>query len=610
VNYSKKFSQFYAKALPILKIFSKKDQKYFIYIIIVQGLVALMDLIGIFLVGIVGSLITSYLVGVNLNSFLLSFFELVGLRSYSQKLLIIYFSVFIVLFFVLKTIFSIYINRKILLFYAKKQKDFSVSLYSKVLDSSYAWLKTQNTERIYSAIAAGADAIFMRLVGNLILIISDVLLLILILMFLIVINPIASFSTFVYFFLIALFLQKKIGRQAMDYGSIHTESSMESHRNLNIMLSSFKEIFVMNKKIYFRNKFEDSENLKSASTAKSIWIQQLPKYIFEIGLTLGIFLLSFSLLITSVNNITTLALFIVASGRLVPALFRIQSGIFNVASGYSNALVAAEFLNNLQLREGIDSREFGEDLKNPPSIELQSLSFRFSDSKNYLFKNISINIASGEIVAFVGGSGSGKTTLVDLILNIYVPSEGRIVIRDGVKAITPGAINNISYVPQNPLIFRGTVLENIIFGSDYKEVNRKSLDYAIKSANLEDLIRRLPDGINTELTNVGGILSGGEKQRIAIARALYLKPKLLVIDEGTSSLDYTSENLITQTLMALKEQVTIIIIAHRITTIRNVNNIYFMGNGKIMGVGNYSSLQKAVPEFKNWVQQLTSDTSI
>ena len=210
MRYLKKFSQFYEKALPILEIFPKKDQKYFIYIIIVQGFVALMDLIGIFLVGIVGSLITSYLVGVNLNSFLLSFFELVGLRSYSQKLLIIYFSVFIVLFFVLKTIFSIYINRKILLFYAKKQKEFSVSLYSKVLDSSYAWLKTQNTERIYSAIAAGADAIFMRLVGNLILIISDVLLLILILMFLIVINPIASFSTFVYFFLIALFLQKKI----------------------------------------------------------------------------------------------------------------------------------------------------------------------------------------------------------------------------------------------------------------------------------------------------------------------------------------------------------------------------------------------------------------
>jgi ABC-type bacteriocin/lantibiotic exporter with double-glycine peptidase domain len=135
------------------------------------------------------------------------------------------------------------------------------------------------------------------------------------------------------------------------------------------------------------------------------------------------------------------------------------------------------------------------------------------------------------------------------------------------------------------------------------------LDYAIKSANLDELIKRLPEGVNTELNTVGGILSGGEKQRIAIARALYLKPKFLVIDEGTSSLDYTSEDFITQTLMSLEGKVTIIIIAHRITTIKKVKNIYFMGNGKILGVGNYTSLQKSVPEFENWAQQINSNTS-
>ena len=169
------------------------------------------------------------------------------------------------------------------MFYARKQKDFSVSLYSKVLDSSYVWLKRQNTERIYYAITDGADAIFMRLVGNLTLIISDVLLLFFILVFLIVFNPIATLFTFVYFFLISVFLQKIIGKRAIAYGSIFTESSMESHNNLNIMLSSFKEVFVMNKKIYFKNKFGNSEYLKSTVRAKSTWAQQLPKYIFEIG---------------------------------------------------------------------------------------------------------------------------------------------------------------------------------------------------------------------------------------------------------------------------------------------------------------------------------------
>jgi ABC-type multidrug transport system fused ATPase/permease subunit len=608
MNYLKKYLQVYEKALPIFKIFSKKDKRQFIYITIIQGLAALMDLIGIFLVGITGSLIASYLIDANLNSMVISFIDLLGLNSYSPKLLIVYCSLFIVLFFVLKTILSVYMNKKILLFYAKKQREFSVSLYSKVLDSSYAWLKTQNTERIYSAIATGADAIFIRLVSNLILIVSDIFLLFFILIFLLVFNPIVSLFTFLYFFLIAVFLQRIIGKRAMAYGSISTESSMESHRNLNIMLSSFKEIFVMNKKTYFRNRFANSEYSKSIVAAKSMWIQQLPKYIFEIGLVIGIFLLSFSLLMTSVSNITTLTIFIVASGRLVPALFRIQSGIFSLLSGYSDALLAVKFLDNLQLRNGSVPDEPSGFLNNPPSIEIQSLAFKFPDSKNFLLKNITINISSGEVVALVGGSGSGKTTLVDIILNIYMPSEGRIVIRDGVKQVTPGRVTNISYVTQNPLIFRGTVLENIVFGND-GEIDEESLDHAITNANLGDLIKRLPEGINTELSNVGGILSGGEKQRIAIARALYLKPKLLIIDEGTSSLDYTSENLITQTLMSLEGKVTIIIIAHRITTIKNVNNIYFMGDGKIMGAGNYFSLQKAVPEFKNWVQQMNSDTS-
>jgi ABC-type multidrug transport system fused ATPase/permease subunit len=356
------------------------------------------------------------------------------------------------------------------------------------------------------------------------------------------------------------------------------------------MLSSFKEIFVMNKKDYFKDKFKNAEYLKSTVTAKSLWAQQLPKYFFEIGLIIGTFILSFSLLTSNVSNISTLTIFIVASGRLVPALFRIQSGIFSLASGYSNALLAIEFFNDLKLRSDLVSRATDEVLTSPPSIEIQSVAFRFPDSKDSLLENISINIASGEVVAFVGKSGSGKTTLVDLILNIYKPSKGRIVLKDGLSEVTPGIINGISYVPQNPLIFRGTVLQNIVFGTDSKSISQASLNYAITSANLDEFIKRLPEGINTNLSNVGGILSGGEKQRIAIARALYLKPKLLVIDEGTSSLDYTSENLITQTLMSLEGKVTIIIIAHRITTLKNCTQIVQLGHQGVRRIGSYEDI--------------------
>jgi ABC-type multidrug transport system fused ATPase/permease subunit len=601
-----KYLLIYEKAQPVLRIFSKKDKKYFGIIIVFQGLIALLDILGIFFVGIVGTLVANYLISSNLNSLVLKILTLLGLENYSIKFLIFIFSILTLIFFIVKTFFSIYTNHKLLLFYGKKQTDFSTMLYRKLLNSSYGWLKKQNSERIYTAIDVGSHALFVRLVGNSILVISDTLLLFFVLIFLILFNPIISFFTFVFFLTIAIILQKVIGKRASFYGSSYTENLIDSSGFLTIASTSFKEIFIMNKRSYFEDKFHKSDSLKSLATAKGLWIQQLPKYIFEISLAIGIFLLSFSLLIESVNNISILMIFIVASGRLVPAIFRIQSGVLGINLAYPNALIAVDFLNELNVKDDFVSKKYENKLVNAPSIEIESLFYKFPDSESDLLQDISIDIKAGEVVAFVGQSGSGKTTLVDLILNLYSPSRGRIVLKDGSNVITPGKINGIAYVPQHPLILKGSIVENIAFGTDHDEVNLDALHYAITYANLDGLIKKLPNGVDTELSNLGGILSGGEKQRIALARALYFKPKFLVIDEGTSALDYTSEKLITDSLMSLEGDVTIIIVAHRITTIKNIDKIYFLGGNRIIGSGNYNSLQKTVPEFANWVNLLGS----
>ena len=603
---TKNYLLIYEKAQPVLRIFSKKDKKYFGIIIVIQGFIALLDILGIFFVGIVGTLVANYLISSNLNSLVLKILTLLGLENYSIKFLIFIFSILTLIFFIVKTFFSIYTNHKLLLFYGKKQTDFSTMLYRKLLNSSYGWLKKQNSERIYTAIDVGAHALFVRLVGNSILVMSDTLLLFFVLIFLILFNPIISFFTFVFFLTIAIILQKVIGKRASFYGSSYTENLIDSSGFLTIASSSFKEIFIMNKRNYFEDKFHKSDSLKSLATAKGLWIQQLPKYIFEISLAIGIFLLSFSLLIESVNNISILMIFIVASGRLVPAIFRIQSGVLGINLAYPNALIAVDFLNELNVKDDFVSKKYENKLVNAPSIEIESLFYKFPDSESDLLQDISIDIKAGEVVAFVGQSGSGKTTLVDLILNLYSPSRGRIVLKDGSNVITPGKINGIAYVPQHPLILKGSIVENIAFGTDHDEVNLDALHYAITYANLDGLIKKLPNGVDTELSNLGGILSGGEKQRIALARALYFKPKFLVIDEGTSALDYTSEKLITDSLMSLEGDVTIIIVAHRITTIKNIDKIYFLGGNRIIGSGNYNSLQKTVPEFANWVDLLGS----
>jgi ABC-type multidrug transport system fused ATPase/permease subunit len=597
----KKVCSFFEKCQPFFDILPKREKRNFYYIVLIQSFIASFDIIGIFLVGIVGVLVTNYLVDSSFNDYMASVINLFGLEKFSDKFIILIFSILVIIFFILKTFVSISMNRKILNYYANKERDFSVNLYSKLLNSPYAWIKKLDSERIHSALITGANAIFMRVIGNVVLVISDLFLLLFIFVFLAILSPLISIFTFIFFALFVLILHKVVAKKAAHYGNIYSESLSDSYTYLSALILSFREIFTMNKKQYFINKYDNAEKLKSDSFAKGLWIQLLPKYVFEIALTLGVFTLSGFLLASDVSNISLLTIFIVAAGRIVPALFRIQSCIFNLLLGYPNALIAINFLQEAEKYRGAPFSNIQNSLKNPPCIKVREVSFRFPDSQQNIIDKITFELSAGSAMALVGKSGSGKTTLVDLILNVYSPSMGEILIEDGANIISPGSISNVSYVPQNPMILKGTLLENILFGSSAEEIDEEALDYAVTAADLGNLILKLPGGLKAMLNNLGGVLSGGERQRIAIARALYQKPKLLVIDEGTSSLDITSEKFISKFLMTLKGQVTLILVAHRINTIKNVETIYFIENGKIKGFGNYESLQKNVPEFADWV---------
>jgi ABC-type multidrug transport system fused ATPase/permease subunit len=586
---------------PIIDIIGLENKKIFYFIIAIQCLISCLDIIGIFLVGIVSILVTQYLIGSGYNSFIANTVNFFGMDKFSDKFVILVVSILVIVFFSLKTFINILTNRKVLKFYAKKEREFSVNLYSNLLNSPYSWVKKQDSERIHTALITGSNSIFMRVIGNLVLVISDIFLLLLIFLFLTILSPITSIFTFIFFALFVLVLNKIVAKKASYYGNIYSESLSDSYTNLSALITSFREIVTMNKKQYFIDIYEKTEKLKSDSSAQGFWLQSLPKYVFEIAFTLGVFILSGFLLASDVSNISLLTIFIVAAGRIIPALFRIQSCIFNILLGYPTALVAIKFIEESRNNRKESSLNFENLLKNPPSIKVRGVSFKFSDSEQNIIDNITLDLNAGSAMALVGKSGSGKTTLVDLILNVYSPSLGQISIKDGADTVIPGSISNIAYIPQNPMILKGTLLENIVFGNSTSEIDEAALDYAITAADLGNLIVKIPGGLKANLNNSGGVLSGGEKQRIAIARALYLRPKFMVIDEGTSSLDITSENFISKFLMTLKGQVTLIVVAHRINTIKNVETIYFIENGKIKGFGNYESLQKSVPEFADWV---------
>jgi ABC-type multidrug transport system fused ATPase/permease subunit len=211
---------------------------------------------------------------------------------------------------------------------------------------------------------------------------------------------------------------------------------------------------------------------------------------------------------------------------------------------------------------------------------------------------VSLTIKPGETIAIVGPSGAGKTSLVDTILGVLKPDSGVVTIsrmppQDAIN-YWPGAI---AYVPQDVVISNKSFLENITLGYDKESLNESLVKEAVRIAQLHEFVKSLPQGMHTLVGERGSKVSGGQRQRIGIARALYTNPKLLVLDEATSSLDGQTEADISSSILELRGKVTIVIIAHRLSTVLNADRIYYLEDGKIAAQGTFSEVRRLVPDF-------------
>jgi ABC-type bacteriocin/lantibiotic exporter with double-glycine peptidase domain len=233
-----------------------------------------------------------------------------------------------------------------------------------------------------------------------------------------------------------------------------------------------------------------------------------------------------------------------------------------------------------------------------PTISIQNLNFNYKNQKSFRLGEINLEIKEGEFVAIVGPSGAGKTTLIDLLLGIITPSSGQVLIsgrppRESVEK-WPGFIG---YVPQNVFLANTSILNNIIFEYSTQEPQNDLIESVISKSHLTDFINMLPDGLETQIQNSGNLLSGGQKQRIGIARALYTDPKLLIMDEATSALDSDSEATISSAIRSLRGKMTVIVVAHRLSTIVEADKIYYLDKGKILGSGNFQELRSSLSDF-------------
>jgi len=305
----------------------------------------------------------------------------------------------------------------------------------------------------------------------------------------------------------------------------------------------------------------------------------------------------------------TAALFAIALARLKVSVGGMINHLANLRAGVVTLGVIYRELNQVQGLLGPTQSSQGQieppTLKFSSDITLQDVWFRYEGADRYALRGVSLTIRRGEAVGLVGPSGSGKSTLVDLILGLIEPDKGNIRI-DGVELhqCLPSWHRVLGYIPQSIFLVDGTIRQNIALGLLDEEIDEEAVQNALDAASLRDLVRSLPEGLDTMVGEMGARLSGGQRQRIVIARALYHDPQVLIMDEGTSALDNVTERAVMEAVNKLKGDRTVLLIAHRISTVRNMDRIVYIQDGEIEAMGAYDELVVHHPGFGKMVGNL------
>ena len=382
-----------------------------------------------------------------------------------------------------------------------------------------------------------------------------------------------------------MFLFQKFSKKNLQkWGKIRQDQAELINKNLFQGLGAIKEIILTNKSKYFVDKVKSNNTNSASVTVKYLTLQSIPRLFLEFITIIGLAFFCFILILQDKPLevfLPTIGLFAAASFRLIPSAGKIMNA-FQVIKFFQPAvdLLYKEFKNVRNQSE--KNSEFSK-VHFANELIFKNINFKYPNTHKNALNNISFTIKRGESIGIIGKSGAGKSTLVNIIIGLLVADNGNILI-DGcdVETSIEHLSKQVGYVPQNIYLVDDTIASNIAFGIDNNEINLLNLIDSIKSAKLEELISSLPNGINTIVGERGANLSGGQIQRIGIARALYNNPEILVFDEATSALDINNEVEIIKTINSLKGKKTIIFISHRPSTLSNCDRIYKIENGFLL----------------------------
>ncbi len=586
-----------------LLVLNPKDRRIFWVIVAIQCFLALLDLIGVVIIGIVGSLSIQGIQSKTPQGKSLAVLEFFNISEFPLQTQVTILTLLAVVALLLKTVLSMIFTRKILNFLSNRGSDAASNLVAKLLGEPLTSIQSKDSHDIEYAIGAGLSAITLGVLGLIVTVVSDLSLVLILLFGVFTIDPLIATVTIFFLGGGGVVFYSVMHKKARTLGATTARMNIAINGKISEVLSLYREIYVRNKRSYYADEIRKMKDSYSQALADQTFMPNISKYAMEISLIISIVIVSAIQFLSNdaVRATASLAVFFAATSRLAPALLRIQQSLVQIQI---NIGIAEPTLLILRRAEGLTPVARDNEFHDPnysgfvPKIELEKVSFKYPDSNLKVLDNISLEIAVGSFVAVVGPSGSGKTTLVDILLGMHEPLNGKVQISGLLPSEAiynwPGAI---SYVPQSVRLINGTIRENIAFGFPKESKSDLRLEKSIRSASLEEFVSGLPDGVETLIGKNGIGMSGGQAQRIGIARALFTNPKLLILDEATSALDNETEVDISNSISLLMGEVTLVVIAHRLSTIRKADKVVYLDKGNKIIEGTFDEVRKAVPGF-------------
>ena len=401
-------------------------------------------------------------------------------------------------------------------------------------------------------------------------------------------SPMVTMGISALFVIVVLIVSRLIRPHLKRAGVVNQKSYAQMNQWLMQAIQGIKEVKIMRKSAFFEESFADSGREWAEGMRKYYVVNSLPRYGIEAVSMAAFFLVIVFLLqhnVALASIMPILAAVAVVAVRILPASNRISEGIGNVA--YQEPMLD-KLIEKLEETEAYSGKEAvgGESVfLFEKGIDLSHVQYQYPHGDMNVLEDATMKISKGKAVGIVGSSGAGKTTAVDILLGLLIPRRGEVLAdRKNIQDNLDGWLSRIGYIPQTIFLLDGDIRANVAFGVKPEEVDDNKVWEVLREAALSDFVKELPRGLDTQLGERGMRLSGGQRQRIGIARALYTDPDILVFDEATSSLDNETEKAVMESVDTLHGMKTLIIVAHRLTTIENCDEVYRVEDGRIVRV--------------------------